>query len=104
MTDPATSFDQFRRALIASAKSAGVELYVAGSASNPWASALFTGARHTAVIAANCTPAFHDWVAGLGSIDIAMPRQFVASIDVTEIDTDGHGRQVLTIEVLTVAE
>lgn len=104
MTDPAADFAGLRRALIESAKQASVELYVAGSASKPWASAMFTGSRHKAVIAAAATPAFDAWLAQLGNADLAMRGQFVADLDLGDREPDGRGNDVVAIEVLTVLE
>ena len=104
MTDAAAAFSQLRRGLVLSAKRSGFELCVAGSASKPWATSLFTGSRHTAVIAADPSPAFTHWLAGLAELDVPMTGQFLASADVTEHAADPHGREIVTIELLTVEE
>jgi len=104
MTDAAADFSQLRRGLVASAKAAGFELCIAGGASRPWASSLFVGSRHKAVIGADSSPAFDAWLAALCEFDPPMSGQFLASADVVEHASDQRGREIVTIDFLTVAE
>ena len=104
MTDAAADFCQLRRGLVASAKAAGFELCVAVGASKPWSSSLFTGSRHTAVVGAEASPAFDAWLAALPELEVPMTRQFLADASVVKHTADGRGREIVTIEFLTVAE
>jgi hypothetical protein len=104
VSDAAADFAGLRRALILSAEQAGFELYVAGSASKPWASAMFVGSRHTAVIAANASPAFDAWLAKMPDADLPLRGQFIASLELGERAPDGHGNDVVSIEALTIAD
>lgn len=104
MTDAAADFAQTRRALIDSAKRAGIELYAAGSASKPWSTSLFTGSRHSAVIGAAASPLFDAWLAALPEADLPLRGMFVASVDLGDRAPDGRGNDLISIEILTVAE
>lgn len=66
-----------------------------------WESGLFSGTRHVLVLSGEVSAPLDAWLAALPEIDLPMPGQFVADVDVTE-RSEANGTTTLTIEALTI--
>ena len=91
-----------RRALERSADAAGVRVTVDAVRSDPWASATFTGARHTLDLIVAGSAALR-WLADLPEVELAMRGHLCADLVVvrTEVGSDATTARV---EALTVEE
>lgn len=91
------------RALLAAAEKAGCPVAVVASDWTRWASATFTGARHSLTLTAPASPALDCWLVGLSEAEFALRRYMVADIAVTRMVREG-GQAMVAIEALTVEE
>ena len=67
-----------------------------------WESATFSGTQHTLAVAASTSPRIDAWLAALRDIDLPMPGQFVAGMEVSK-RFDHKGVTACTILALTIA-
>jgi len=68
----------------------------------PWGSATFSGMRHSVIVTAPASPRIIDWLTALPELDLPMPGQFVAGVELNE-RYDGDGTTTVTIHALTIA-
>ncbi|AQR73727.1 hypothetical protein [Sphingomonas sp. LM7] len=94
---------QLERALVATAQSAGCPIAIATSDWTRWASATFTGARHTLTLTAAAGPMLDQWLAGLSEAEFRLRNYLVADLTVTRLIRDGAVATV-ALEALTVEE
>lgn len=98
--DPAT---QLARALIAAAEAASCPVAIASADWTRWASATFTGARHSLTITAPPSAMLDQWLVGLSEAEFALRGTLVADMQVTRMTRDG-GLVTVALEALTVEE
>jgi hypothetical protein len=94
---------QLDRALVAAAAAAGCPIAVATSDWTRWASATFTGARHSLTLTASASPMLDAWLVGLGEHEFALRGYLVADIHVRRMART-EGVVTVVIEALTVEE
>jgi hypothetical protein len=94
---------QLERALVAAAAASGCPIAVATSDWTRWASATFTGARHSLTLRAGASPMLDAWLAGLSEAEFALRGYLVADIHVMRM-TRAEGGVTVAIEALTVEE
>jgi hypothetical protein len=94
---------QLERALVANAATAGCPIAVAASDWTRWASATFTGARHSLTLTAGASPMLDCWLVGLAEAEFALCGYLVADIGVTRM-TRESGVVTVALEALTVEE
>lgn len=88
------------RALVAGApRGSGVELVE--MTSTAWASATFTGARHTMRLTAGDDEPLAAWLAGLPEAQVRLAGHLLADLAVAAIDRRG-GTAVVDLEALTI--
>lgn len=92
---------RLERALLASAAAAACTVAVAEATWVRWASATFTGARHTLWLEAAESAALDRWLAGLSEAELAVRDHLVADLAVTAI-AGANGMARITVEALTV--
>jgi hypothetical protein len=98
--DAATALE---RALVAAADAAGCPVRIATSDWTRWASATFTGARHSVTLTAAAGPALDRWLVGLSEAEFDLRHYLVADLAVTRMTREGNVVRV-AIEALTVEE
>ena len=91
------------RALYRSACAAGCPLEIADSDWVRWASATFTGARHTIRWTALPSPALDAWLAALPDADLLLRGHLVADIHVAGLTRDSSG-VTIELEALTIEQ
>ena len=91
------------RALLAAAEAAGCPAIVVTSDWTRWASATFTGARHSLTLTAQPSPRLDRWLVGLSEAEFSLRNYLVADLMVTRMCRDGD-LVTVTIEALTVEE
>ena len=91
------------RALAQSAANAGCPVTLTGSHWRRWASATFTGARHTLSLHASACPALDGWIAALPETELHLHGHLLADMTVIGLDRDGD-HVVLTLEALTLED
>lgn len=91
------------RALTASADRAGCPVEIQATEWTRWASATFTGARHTLKLSAPPSPALTAWIAALPEAEIALRGHLVADLSVVAARHAGDAITV-ELEILTVEE
>jgi hypothetical protein len=91
------------RALLAAADAAGCPVAVAASDWTRWASATFTGARHSLTLKAMASPALDRWLVGLGDAEFGLRNYLLADLVVTRMCREGD-RVTVALEALTVEE
>lgn len=89
------------RELSSSADAKGCYITITETASERWASATFTGARHKIALSATQSPALDDWLAALPEFEFNVPGHLVADIAVTQSSSMGRMAQI-SLEALTV--
>lgn len=94
---------QLERALVAAAAAAGCPIAIAATDWTRWASATFTGARHSLTLTAPPSAMLDQWLVGLSEADFALRRTLVADIHVVRMTRDADGVTV-ALEALTVEE
>ena len=98
--DPGTALV---RALEANAKRAGCPVRLNASDWTRWASATFTGTRHSLTLTAAASPRLDRWLMGLSEAEFALRNYLLADLVVTRMCRDGD-RVTVTLEALTVEE
>ncbi|UYY59801.1 hypothetical protein [Sphingomonas sp. S2-65] len=91
------------RALLAAAAAAGCPARLTGSDWSRWASATFTGARHTLTLEAPPSIQLDAWLAALPEAEFRLRGHLVADIAVAGMERD-NGRVLLCLEALTIEE
>jgi hypothetical protein len=91
------------RALAASSEAAGCPATIEMSDWTRWASATFTGARHTLGLSAQPCPALIAWIAGLPEAELRLRGHLVADLAVVAVRNAG-AEIAVELEVLTVEE
>jgi hypothetical protein len=92
---------RLERALLASAGAGGCAVLIAEATWVRWASATFTGARHTLWFEGLADDALDRWLAGLPEAEITLREHVVADLAVTQMArADDMAR--FTIEALTL--
>jgi hypothetical protein len=91
------------RALLAAADAAGCPVAVVASDWTRWASATFTGARHSLTLKAMASPALDRWLVGLGDAEFGLRNYLLADLVVTRMCREGD-RVTVALEALTVEE
>ena len=91
------------RALLAAADAAGCPVAVVTSDWTRWASATFTGARHSLTLTAQPGPRLDQWLVGLSEAEFALRNYLLADLVVTRMSRDGD-RVTIALEALTVEE
>lgn len=91
------------RALLAAADAAGCPAVVVTSDWTRWASATFTGARHSLTLKAMASPALDRWLVGLSETEFALRNYLVADLVVVRMSRDADWVTV-ALEALTVEE
>lgn len=94
---------RLERALLAHAAAAGCGATIADATWVRWASATFTGARHTLWLEAGTGTAFDRWLVDLPEADLAVRDHLVADLAVTAV-TRADGEARVTIEALTLED
>lgn len=90
-----------RRALERHADAAGCDVSVCVQESTRWASATFTGARHTVALTLRDDPASGLWLNGLGEAELPLRGHLVADVVTVSVTRD-DGDVSVTLEALTV--
>lgn len=90
------------RALGASAAACRVDVTLEPVRETRWESATFSGVRHVIAAAAPTSPDLEAWLAALPELDLPMPGQFVAGVELGE-RFDGGGTTNVAIHALTIA-
>jgi hypothetical protein len=91
------------RALLAAADSAGCPVAVIASDWTRWASATFTGARHSLTLTAAASPRLDRWLVGLSEAELGLRNYLLADLVVTRMCREGD-RVTVALEALTVEE
>ncbi|NIJ20949.1 hypothetical protein FHS95_002641 [Sphingomonas naasensis] len=94
---------QLERALVAAAAAAGCPIAVTAADWTRWASATFTGARHSLTLTAGASPLLEQWLVGLSDAEFALRGTLVADIHVVRM-TREDGVVTVALEALTVEE
>jgi len=94
---------QLERALVAMSAAAGCPVAVIHADWTRWASATFTGARHTLTLTAGTSPLLDHWLVALPDAEFALRGVLVADIHVTRLTRDGVVATI-SVEALTVEE
>ena len=94
---------QLERALVAAAAAAGCPIDIVTSDWTRWASATFTGARHSLTLRAGASPMLDVWLVGLSEAEFALRGYLVADIHVMRM-TRAEGVVTIALEALTVEE
>jgi len=92
---------RLERALVASAAQAGCAVTIADATWVRWASATFTGARHTLWLTAGAGAALDRWLGNLPEAEIPVRESLVADLAVKSVARTG-GEARITLEALTV--
>jgi len=92
---------RLERALVASAAQAGCAVTIADASWVRWASATFTGARHTLWLVAGAGPALDRWLTDLPEADLPLRESLVADLAVANVARTGDQARI-TLEALTV--
>jgi hypothetical protein len=98
--DAATALE---RALLAAAEAAGCPVSVVASDWTRWASATFTGARHSLTLAAPPSARLDQWLVGLDEAEFDLRNYLVADLAVTRMSREEE-LVTVAIEALTVEE
>lgn len=91
------------RALTASAAAGGCPVTVAAADWSRWASATFTGARHSIELSAAPSPALIAWIAALPEAELVLRGHLVADLSVVAVRHADAGITI-ELEILTVEE
>ena len=89
------------RALTASAAESGCPIAIVAHDWTRWASATFTGARHSLTLCGTASQALADWVAALPEHDFAIRGHLIADLVVEHMAEDGDVGTI-RLEVLSV--
>lgn len=89
------------RSVGTAAQRAGCPIDITENAWRRWASATFSGARHTLSFHAPPSATLDDWLGGLAEAALALPGHFVADLNVVAVRRSG-ARIDVDLEVLTV--
>jgi hypothetical protein len=92
---------RLERALLASAAGAGCVVTIVDATWVRWASATFTGARHTLWLQATTGEALDRWLAEVPEAEIALRDHLLADLVVTAV-TRIDGMAQITVEALTL--
>ncbi|AOH83717.1 hypothetical protein AWL63_06790 [Sphingomonas panacis] len=92
---------RLERALVASAAQAGCTVTIADASWVRWASATFTGARHTLWLTGAVGPALDRWLADLPEAELPLRESLVADLAVANVAHTGEQARI-TLEALTV--
>ena len=98
--DPGTALV---RALEANARHAGCPVRMTACDWTRWASATFTGARHSLTLKAVAGPALDCWLVGLSEAEFALRNYLLADLTVTRMAREGE-LVMVALEALTVEE
>ncbi|MHA6722088.1 hypothetical protein [Sphingomonas sp. RS2018] len=91
------------RALIESAARSAVSLTIESLGSRAWASATFSGARHTLTLRAARSLDTDSWIGELEEAELSVRGHLVADVAVTTIERSG-GDVLAHVEVLTLED
>ena len=91
------------RALLAAADAAGCPVAVVASDWTRWASATFTGARHSLTLTTAAGPRLDRWLVGLSEAEFGLRNYLLADLVVTRMCREGD-RVTVALEALTVEE
>ena len=91
------------RALTGSAAAAACPVTLVSSDWSRWASATFTGARHSVVLSAPPSPALIAWIATLPEAELVLRGHLVADLSVIAVRHAGD-EITMGLEILTVEE
>ncbi len=94
---------QLERALIAAAADAACSVVIATSDWTRWASATFTGARHSLTLTASAGPRLDCWLVGLSETEFRLRGYLVADLVVTRV-VRHDGISTVELEALTVED
>ena len=89
------------RALVADARRCDCEITISSAEWERWASATFSGARHTLSVEATPGARLDHWLAELPEANIALRGHLLADLTASAV-TRGAGTCVITLEALTV--
>lgn len=92
---------RLERALIANAAQAGCTVTIADANWVRWASATFTGARHTLWLVAAAGEALDRWLADLLEAELPLRESLVADLRIVAVARTGEQARI-TLEALTV--
>nr|WP_231708405.1 hypothetical protein [Sphingomonas populi] len=92
---------RLERALVANAAQAGCPVTIADATWVRWASATFTGARHTLWLTGAAGPALDRWLADLPEAELSVRESLVADLRIVAVARTGEQARI-TLEALTV--